>query len=205
MKDPSKKPIYDLDLPTEFEAWLFSSNPLTRICFLFLQVFLYSIRPMVLSPKPLVLEDLLGGIVQALYISSAVHFGGWGCLIYLLCSAILGSGLHVAAMHFVAEHYLLTPDTAYTSDPSAVQDTFSYYGPINYTLYNGGYHVEHHDFPRVGWKSLPRLREIAPEFYDTIPYHTSYLEVMARFVFNHPGLWQRVKRHDRVKESNGPQ
>ena len=30
-----KKPIYDLDLPTEFEAWLFSSNPLARIGFLF--------------------------------------------------------------------------------------------------------------------------------------------------------------------------
>jgi hypothetical protein len=63
MKDLSKKPIYDLDLPTEFEAWLFSSNPVTRILFLFLQVFLYSIRPMILSPKPLVFEDLIGGIV----------------------------------------------------------------------------------------------------------------------------------------------
>ena len=33
--DKQKRPIYDLDLPTEFEAWLFSSNALTRVCFLF--------------------------------------------------------------------------------------------------------------------------------------------------------------------------
>ena len=116
MKDPNKRPIYDLDLPTEFEAWLFSSNPLTRVMFLFLQVFLYSIRPMILSPKPLVIEDYIGFITQAMFVGSATYFGGFGSFLYLICSAILGSGLHVSAIHFVAEHYLLTPETAYTNE-----------------------------------------------------------------------------------------
>ncbi|TNV77879.1 hypothetical protein FGO68_gene12102 [Halteria grandinella] len=200
-KDKDKKPIYDLDLPTEFEAWLFSSNPLTRVCFLFLQVLLYAFRPMLLSPKPLYLEDLIGFITQSLYIGSAMSYGGWGTFVYLIASTFLGSGLHVSAIHFIAEHYLLTEDTAYTSDKSKVQDTFSYYGPINHVLYNGGYHVEHHDFPRVSWKNLPKVTQIAPEFYYNIPHHNSYLEVMFRFIFNHPGLWQRIKRCDReIKE-----
>lgn len=60
MKDPNKRPIYDLDLPTEFEAWLFSSNPLTRTLFLFMQVVLYAVRPMALSPKPIMTEDIIG-------------------------------------------------------------------------------------------------------------------------------------------------
>lgn len=192
--DPNKKPIYDLDLPTRLEAWLFSGNCLTRALFLFLQVFMYAFRPMIVSPKPLYLEDILGFFSQFLYIWSATVYGGIPAFIYLLASAWLGSGMHVSAIHFVAEHYLLTPETSQTNDPAVTYDTFSYYGPINYVLWNGGYHVEHHDFPRVGWRNLPRIREIAPEFYDSIPYHTSYVEVMFRFIFNHPGLWQRVKR-----------
>jgi len=155
---------------------------------------MYAFRPMIVSRKPLYLEDAIGLVTQTLYIWSAIHFGGTPAFIYLMASAWLGSGLHVSAIHFVAEHYLLTKDTAHTNDPAKALDTFSYYGPINYVLWNGGYHVEHHDFPRVGWRNLPRLREIAPEFYESLPHHTSYLTVMFRFIFNHPGLWQRVKR-----------
>jgi hypothetical protein len=52
--------IYDVDLPTEFEAWLFSSNPIMRAMFLFLQTVLYSVRPMIICPKPLFFEDFIG-------------------------------------------------------------------------------------------------------------------------------------------------
>lgn len=195
--DPKRKPLYDLDLPTVVEAWLFSGNFISRTVFLILQVFLYAFRPMIISPKPLFIEDFIGAITQALYLGSAWIYGGQAAFIYMVAATFLGSGLHVCAIHFVAEHYLITPETSYTNDPNATHDTFSYYGPINYLIYNGGYHVEHHDFPRVSWKNLPRIREIAPEFYDTIPHHTSYVEVMFRFIFNHPGLWQRVKRADK--------
>ena len=74
---------------------------------------------------------------------------GPGAVLYLFCASILGQGLHVASVHFIAEHYSITKNTIYTNDPAKTQDTFSYYGPMNYLLYNGGYHIEHHDFPRV--------------------------------------------------------
>lgn len=107
-----------------------------------------------------------------------------GAIIYLLCAAVLGQGFHIAAIHFLAEHYMLTPKMAKVTDPNEALDTFSYYGPFNSILYNGGYHVEHHDLPLIPYRNLPKIREIAPEFYETLPYHTSYLTVMLTFIFS---------------------
>jgi sphingolipid delta-4 desaturase len=92
-----------------------------------------------------------------MYVGSAYCYGGVGAVIYMFSALFFGSGLHVSAIHFVAEHYMLTPETSYMNNSDLVEYTFSYYGPINKVLYNGGYHVEHHDFPRVSWKLLPRL------------------------------------------------
>lgn len=111
-RDERKRPVYDLDLPTEFEAWLFSSNPLTRMCFLVFQVFCYIFRPMFISPKSLEIEDFIGLITQSLYLGSAWYFAGVGAFIYLVSSTFLGQGFHVSAIHFVAEHYLLIPETS---------------------------------------------------------------------------------------------
>lgn len=97
-------------------------------------------------------------------------------------------------MHFIAEHYELTPNGSFTNDPEKARDTYSYYGPINYVIYNGGYHVEHHDFPTIPWRNLPKLKKLAPEFYKDLECHTSYLVVLFRFIFAHPGLFQRIKR-----------
>ncbi len=50
-KDNKKLPKYDPDLPTEFEAFLFSYSCITRLLFLVFQAFAYAIRPMIQSPK----------------------------------------------------------------------------------------------------------------------------------------------------------
>lgn len=119
---------------------------------------------------------------------------GVGAIIYLACASFFGQGLHVASVHFIAEHYSLTEETSYTNNPKQSQDTFSYYGPLNKIMFNGGYHIEHHDFPKIPYRNLPKLKALAPEYYDTIPHHTSYFKVLIRFLFNHPGLWQRLRR-----------
>ncbi|MGR3715095.1 MAG: fatty acid desaturase [Shimia sp.] len=43
--------------------------------------------------------------------------------------------------------------------------TRSTYGPINWLLFNTGFHNEHHSFPNVPWTRLPVLRRTAPEVF----------------------------------------
>ncbi len=47
-----------------------------------------------------------------------------------------------------------------------------------------GYHIEHHDFPTCPWYNLRKLRKAAPEFYENLPYHTSYLKVIYKFLLD---------------------
>ena len=63
-------------------------------------------------------------------------------------------------------------------------DTYSYYGGLNYILFNVGYHIEHHDFPFVNSSSLPKIRKIAPEYYEEVPQLKSYISVLYDFVFD---------------------
>ena len=94
-------------------------------------------------------------------------------------------GAHPMAGHFIAEHYTFVRG----------QETYSYYGPLNWFSYNVGWHNEHHDFPFVPGSRLPELRRIAPEFYDGLPYHGSWVDVIASFVALPPiGPHSRVKR-----------
>ncbi len=62
------------------------------------------------------------------------------------------------------------------------QETASCYGWINRLVFNAGYHVEHHDMPRVPWNRLPALRALAPEMFDTLPSHRSWTMVLIRFL-----------------------
>lgn len=64
---------------------------------------------------------------------------GYKALIYLIASLWIGYSFHPAAAHFIQEHY------TYTSG----QETYSYYGSLNWIFLNVGYHNEHHDFPKV--------------------------------------------------------
>jgi sphingolipid delta-4 desaturase len=34
------------------------------------------------------------------------------------------------------------------------------------------------------WFNLPRLRALAPEFYEPFPHHSSYLSMLYRFIFD---------------------
>jgi sphingolipid delta-4 desaturase len=45
---------------------------------------------------------------------------------------------------------------------------------------------------------LPKLKNIAPEFYDNLHYHTSFVKLFFTFIFSQEiGLYSRIARKDR--------
>jgi fatty acid desaturase len=63
-----------------------------------------------------------------------------------------------------------------------------------------GYHNEHHDLPSIPWNNLPKLRAMAPEYYDNLKYHSSWSRLLLQFVFDKRySLYSRVER---MKESH---
>jgi len=62
------------------------------------------------------------------------------------------------------------------------QETYSYYGPLNWVMLNMGFHNEHHDFPMVDWRRLPRLHHLAPEFYQPLLAYRSYTRLILKFI-----------------------
>jgi len=136
--------------------------------------------------------EIVDVIVQLLFNGIIWHFFGWKSLVYLISGTLMAMGLHPSAAHFVAEHYLFD---------DAQQETYSYYGPWNLVLYNVGYHNEHHDFPYIPGKNLPLVREMAPEFYNSLHCHDSCFSVMRDFVFKPTmGPFKRLKRHASVEQ-----
>src|SRR5437763_11725139 len=58
-----------------------------------------------------------------------------------------------------------------------------------------GYHNEHHDLPSIPWNNLPKLRGMAPEFYNNLKYHSSWSRLLFQFVFDKRySLYSRVER-----------
>lgn len=161
----------DPDVPTRFEAAFFS-NSFLKVIFLALQPLIYTLRPLFFQPIPISPAEIIQWIIQLTVDFLVVYFVGYQALIYLMLSTLLGSSLHPLAGHFVAEHY----------EWEKGQDTYSYYGPLNKLTYNVGYHNEHHDFPQIPASKLPLLKKIAPEYYDTLYSHSSWLAVMWRFI-----------------------
>jgi len=174
----------DTDIPTMAEVTLFDRR-WKKVVWLFLQPLFYSIRPMFVKPKPPAKWEMINWATQFTFNFLIIQYFGGRSFAYLIAGTLLGLGLHPCAGHFVAEHYELTPGT----------ETYSYYGFCNYLNFNVGYHNEHHDFPRIPWSNLPKVRKIAPEFYDNLPHYTSYLYVMWRYI-NDPnvGPAARIKR-----------
>ncbi|GLE07012.1 hypothetical protein PINS_up016830 [Pythium insidiosum] len=169
----------DVDLPTQLEGKIFN-NTLAKL-----------LRPLYVNPKkPTIWEfyNLVACVIYNIFIF--VYAGPWG-LAYLLISTLLGAGLHPVAAHFIAEHYVFILG----------YETYSYYGILNWLTFNVGYHNEHHDFPYVPGSRLHKIREIAPEFYDNLPRHESWVAVIIEYILNpYIGAFSRIKRQTLSKE-----
>ncbi|KAJ8762090.1 hypothetical protein K2173_006754 [Erythroxylum novogranatense] len=110
----------DMDIPSHAEAHL---------------LFFYALRPLFLKPKPRGCWEFGNLFVQLLLDAGMVYFWSWRSFAYLILSTFVGGGMHPMAGHFISEHYVFNPN----------QETYSYYGPLNFLTWHIGYHNEYHD------------------------------------------------------------
>ena len=163
----------DVDIPTVIESYLFR-HPITKMLWLICHPLIHGIRPFCKSPKPITGWEIVNTFCQLAFDVCFYRVMGLKAFVYLLAGTLFGLGFHPLSGHFISEHYLFTKGQA----------TMSYYGPLNFVLFNVGYHVEHHDFPYVPYSRLPDVKRLAPEYYDHLPYHTSWIKVLWDFIFD---------------------
>ncbi|KAF9319145.1 fatty acid desaturase-domain-containing protein [Linnemannia elongata] len=161
----------DPDLPLEWEKKMIRGNAALKLLWLFIYPVMYVVRGAAMKKTPSTWEiyNIIFTITTDVLVA---HFCGLRGLLYLFVSLWFGYGLHPGAAHFIQEHY--------TFDDG--QETYSYYGILNKPYMNIGLHMEHHDFTKVAWSRLPEVRAMAPEFYDSMAYHTSWLLVHWKFI-----------------------
>ncbi|XP_041071237.1 sphingolipid delta(4)-desaturase/C4-monooxygenase DES2 [Carcharodon carcharias] len=174
----------DVDIPTDIEGWFFCT-PFRKVIWLILQPLFYALRPLYVNPKPITRLEVLNAVVQFAYDFLIYYLWGLKPIVYFIAGSLLCMGIHPISGHFIAEHYMFLKG----------HETYSYYGPLNWITFNVGYHVEHHDFPSIPGSKLPLVKQIAPEYYDNLPQHSSWVRVLWDFVFDDSiGPYSRIKR-----------
>uniref|UniRef100_A0A6V0HUS0 Sphingolipid delta4-desaturase N-terminal domain-containing protein n=1 Tax=Zooxanthella nutricula TaxID=1333877 RepID=A0A6V0HUS0_9DINO len=184
----------DTDIPTFLEAKLITltafnyvDHCLRKALFMFCQIFAYALRPCLTKPEMVPYGGWLAANwgAQLAFDFAVAYLWGPQALLYFLLSTFFAGSLHPTAGHFLAEHYVMEGST----------ETYSYYGPLNALTYNVGFHNEHHDFPNIAWSSLPKVRDMAPEFYNDLPQCKSWTGVILRYMFDDSiSPFSRVKR-----------
>jgi sphingolipid delta-4 desaturase len=179
----------DADLPRWWEIWLFNHGFFGKAAWLALYSLIIAIRPFWFGA---IKTPSAWGVANTIIVLSfdvvILYFFGVKAIAYLILSTLFGLGLHPVGARWIQEHFVMKLD----------QETYSYYGPLNMVSFNVGYHNEHHDFPGVPWNRLPEIRRIAPEYYNTLLYHTSWSALLWRFLTDsNITLESRIERETR--------
>jgi len=176
----------DVDIPSIFEGRVFYDVWWKKAVWVFFNPAWYSLRPMFINPKDVSVGEVVNYVCTAVFDYFIFSRYGLGGIAYLALGTICGMQFHPIAGHFVAEHFVMEDG----------QETYSYYGPLNWLTFNVGYHNEHHDFPFISSQNLPKLRKMAPEFFDEIPHYHSWVKVLWDFMMD-PKLtpFSRIKRN----------
>ncbi|HVV55675.1 MAG TPA: fatty acid desaturase [Mucilaginibacter sp.] len=182
----------DADLPNKWEAKLINNYFIGKLLWLFFfPVFQICRVSRLKEIKPFDIWIATNFLLQAVFTAAIWYFMGWQAVLYLFASLWFSIGLHPLGARWVQEHYLTH---------NIEQETYSYYGVLNTIAFNVGYHNEHHDFPSIPWNKLPEIRKTAPEYYDTLKYHTSWTKLFFRFLFDREiSLYNRIVRKERGK------
>ncbi len=181
----------DADMPYRWEARLINNSMFGKALWLLFYPIFQMIRPVRL--KEISLMDkwtVINMIVQFTFMGFFIYFLGWKATAYLTASFFFSVGLHPLGARWIQEHFLTHGD----------QETKSYYGVLNTVNLNVGYHNEHHDFPSIPWNRLPRIRQLAGDYYNTLGFHTSYTILLFQFLTDRKlSVYSRMARNNRGK------
>ena len=184
---------YDPDITSRREADLIGNNAFKKALWLALFSLSQALRPLkVKYYRPLDRWSVINTIIIVTVNVLIYKFLGAGALCYLALSTLFALGLHPLGGRWIQEHYI-------TKDG---QETYSYYGVLNKLTFNMGFHNEHHDFMHIPWSRLPKLKKIAPEYYDSLKSYKSWTKVLLNFIFN-PKMhsYKRIIHPDRHPKS----
>ena len=176
---------FDADLAFHWEARLVGSSPIRKAVWLLFFAAVEVARPLRIQKQ--FAEPWVVGNVIAIAATDLLiwYWCGTAGLAYVLLSTFFGVGLHPLGARWIQEHYTFV----------AGQETYSYYGILNRLAFNIGYHNEHHDLVRVPWVHLPKVKALAPEFYDHLHAHRSLTRVLLQWLFDRKlDLYTRITR-----------
>jgi sphingolipid delta-4 desaturase len=162
----------DTQAPTRHEARVVGASPVTKLLSFTLGRFVYQSRPANAVPFDRWMALNWGAQIAAMGALWAAC--GVKPLVYLLVSALAAFGPHPVGARRLSEHLPALRE----------QPTNSYYGPLNLVSFNVGYHVEHHDFPAVAWRHLPRVTEIAKDDYGRLFAVRSWTLLLADYLWS---------------------
>lgn len=165
----------DPDIPHNWEAKFIANSSIKKffwmLFFMFSQTFRsIRIQGVKVFDRWLILNILVVVVMNII----AWNIGGAKMLTYLALSTFFALGLHPLGGRWIQEHFLVDKN----------QETYSYYGPLNKVAFNVGYHVEHHDIMTISWINLPKLKALAPEYYNSLISFSSWPRVLQDFIFN---------------------
>ena len=166
----------DPDVVSQLEGRMIGHGPLRKAMWLSFFAVSQALRPLKVPGQVGIDLWILGNVTLQMGVNYLLWlYVGWGGLLYLFLSTSFALGLHPLGGRWIQEHYYVMNNA---------QETYSYYGPLNWVMLNMGFHNEHHDFPMVAWCRLPRLYRLAPEFYQTLFAHQSYTRLLLKFLFD---------------------
>ncbi len=186
----------DGDLPSYWEARLVGHSTVGKALWLFCFPVFLALRPAHLRGMTHLCRWTVTNIIVVLSVNVAVYvYWGPAAFLYLFASMWFSLGIHPVGARWIQEHFVFNPP----------QETYSYYGGANLVAFNIGYHNEHHDFPSIPWNRIPRVKALAPEWYDNLAYHKSWTKLALRFIFDpRISLYSRVDRPGETAPGGAP-
>ncbi len=180
---------YDPDIASYREGELIKKSPIRKALWLFFFSLSQALRPIKVRHYTLFDRWIFINFI----INTAICAFIWisispTALLYLALSTLFALGLHPLGGRWIQEHYVTKEG----------QETYSYYGPLNKLSFNVGFHNEHHDFMYVPWAHLPKIKAIAPEYYQNLKSYDSWTKVLLGFIFDkNLDLFSRIVYPDR--------